>query len=110
MKKFVADSKIQLSHAILVFRSSSFEICDFLFLKDKVFTPVDEIKKCLVIIIILHYNCISHILNQNLVKLQSIGGMTSKCHHTKYKTQPLALIAKKCKSTGAHTGKNNKMP
>ena len=44
MKKFVAASKIQLlSHAILVFLSSSFEICDFLFFKDKVFIPVDEI-------------------------------------------------------------------
>ena len=43
MKKFAA-SKIQLlSHAILVFLSSSFEICDFLFFKDKVFIPVDEI-------------------------------------------------------------------
>ena len=44
MKKFVAASKIQLlSQAILVFLSSSFEICDFLFFKDKVFIPVDEI-------------------------------------------------------------------
>ena len=62
------------------------------------------------------------------MRLQNIGGITSKCHHTKYKKQMLALITKKCvsrfcltgaraKSTGdqmfvlgAHTGENNKMP